>query len=35
MIGENYFYDWLINRKGLSESVAKTNLSRIKRITDV
>lgn len=35
MIGENYFYDWMINKKGLSESVAKTNLARIKRITYV
>lgn len=32
---ERYIYDWMINKKGLKESVAKTNRARIKRIDTI
>ena len=35
MISEQYIYDWMVNKKGLKESVAKTNRGRIKRIDEV
>jgi hypothetical protein len=35
MIGAEYFYDWMIHKKGLGEETAKTNLARIKRINTV
>lgn len=35
MVNETYFYDWMMNNKGLKESVTKTNLARINRINTV
>ena len=35
IINEQYIYDWMTKKKGLKETVAKANLSRIKRIDEV
>ena len=35
MINEQYIYDWMTKKKGLKESVAKTNWGRIKRINEI